>query len=252
MAPDAMLLRDWIESELIPGKEVRKGSSGAQVLEFQPLHRSAVPASASYARPAAAPLVERRHAPAISPELRRCENFFFAFGFRELISQATRLIEQNTPFGDAYAYRCFALLGEIQQGCDPGLDHDLVDLLRDYFCACERPIATEGATVCRLFLKLVFGDLVKRIARAEHGAKFCLQKTDPLCGGAFAVLEGDFRTAKQKFDSAIGDPASRAYAWAGIGLLNVMHSDLSGALGAFTSAGIDDEDVLAMSQLLRH
>jgi hypothetical protein len=179
--------------------------------------------------------------------LRRCEDFFFSFSFPQLIQLAGVLIDRNTEFGDAYAYRCFALLCEIQQGAADEAGHDLVDLLRDYFGACERPLVTEGATVCRLFLKLVFGDLVKRISRAQHGSRFALDKSDPICGGAFAVLEGDFDRARQRFDSAISDSGTRAYAWAGIGLLKVFDSDVSGALSAFNRACVEDEDILAMA-----
>lgn len=179
--------------------------------------------------------------------LRRCEDFFFSFSFPQLIQLTGVLIDRSTEFGDAYAYRCFALLCEIQQGAADEPGHDLVDLLRDYFGACERPVVTEGATVCRLFLKLVFGDLVKRISRAQQGSRFALDKSDPVCGGAFAILEGDFGRARERFDAAIADPGTRAYALAGIGLLRVFESDVSGAVAAFNRACAEDEDILAMS-----
>jgi hypothetical protein len=184
--------------------------------------------------------------------LRRCEDFFFSFNFSQLIQLSSVLIDQKTEFGDAYAFRCFATLGEIQLGAAEDAGHDLVDLLRDYFGACERPLLTEGATVCRLFLKLVFGDLVKRISRAQRGSRFALEKSDPLCGGAFAVLDGDFGSARKRFDAAISDPGSRAYALAGIGLLKMFDSDVSGALMAFNHAGPGDEDIQALSGWLRH
>jgi hypothetical protein len=185
-------------------------------------------------------------------ELRRCEDLFFAFDFPELVRRCGSVIEKNNVFGDAYAFRCFALLAEIQQGMVGEEEVDLVDLLRDYFSACERPVATEGATVCRLFLKLVFGDLVKKIARADHGTRFTLEKSDPVCGGAFAVLNGDFGTALRRFDAGIADPASKAYALAGIGLLKAFNSDIPGAISAFASAGGGDEDILALSGLLKY
>jgi len=204
----------------------------------------------------AAPIPAPRRQPSFQPnpvgELRRCEDLFFAFSFSELVRRSARLIEQNTEFGDAYAYRCFALLAEVQQGIVGEDDYDLVHQLRDYFSACERPLKTEGATVCRLFLKLMFGDLVKKIARAHQGMKFMLEKSDPLCGGAFAVLDGDFGRARRHFDAAVLDPDSRSYALAGIGLLKILNSDLAGAIGAFASAGVVDEDILTLSGLLKY
>jgi hypothetical protein len=183
-------------------------------------------------------------------ELRRCEDLFFSFTFGELVNRTTHLIDQKCQSSDPYAFRCFAMLGQVQQGARGEEEVDLVDLLRDYFRACELSVLTEGATVCRLFLKLVFGDLVKRISRAQSGARFTLEKTDPLCGGAFAILEGDFKKARQRFDAAIADPFAREYALAGIGLLKIFDTDFPAALAAFTRAGSSDDDILKLARLL--
>lgn len=182
--------------------------------------------------------------------LRRCEDFFFAFSFPQLIQLSTALIDGNTEFGDPYAYRCLSNLAESQLTAAGEYAYDLVELLRDYFRACERPLITEGATVCRLFLKLVFGDLVKRIARAEPGARHSLQKADPLCGGAFSLLCGDFIKAQENFDRALLDPASRAYGFAGMALLKCFNSDVYGALDALHNAGAADDDFRTLATLL--
>ena len=253
MAHEAVMVRETIEPYVIPSPVVRKDSAASHLVEFQPLFKPGAPRGACQTKWAAPERTERRAADTnIDPLLASCENLFFAFDFPYLIFSSTLAIDQNTTYGDAFAFRCFALLGQLQQGVKPDMDSDLVDLLRDYFRACERPLVTEGGTVCRLFLKLVFGDLVKRIARAQQGAKFALDKNDLLCGGAFAMLEGDFFTARQMFDTAIIDPASHAYAWAGLGLLHVMDSDVPQAVKSFSRAGVGDEDILTMSRFLRH
>ncbi len=184
-------------------------------------------------------------------ELRHCEDLFFALEFSELADASTRLIAIDAAAGDGYAYRSFALLGQSQQGNTNADDVGLVDLLRDYFHACERPVVTEGATVCRLLLKLVFAELVRRISNAQPGEKFALQKSDPLCGGAFAIFEGDFEMARRSFGRALLDPNGRPYAYAGIGLVKAFHSDLTDALRAFADAGPEDEDVCALAQWLQ-
>ena len=252
MAHQALSLSELVEPRGIFSAEVRRESTSCQVLEFQPQHRSAAPHSAHFASPATVEDRPETAAPCPSQALRRCEDHFFAFSFPELIASSTNLIHQHSTYGDAYAFRCFASLGEIQMGSTSSLDYELADLLRDYFASCERPIATEGGTVCRLFLKLVFGDLVKRISRANHGSRCSLDKADPLCGGAFAFLEGDFRTARWNFDEALSDPHNRSWGLVGIGLLNVLHSDLQGARAAFARAGAIDDDIIAMCNLLRH
>lgn len=187
----------------------------------------------------------------LPPEMRHCEDLFFDLDFSELASASARLISLDAAVGDGYAYRSFAHLGESQHTARNGSDVELVELLRDYFHACERPVTTEGATVCRLLLKLVFAELVRRISNARPGEKFALQKTDPLCGGAFAIFEGDFEEARRSFGRAIPDPQSRAYAYAGIGLLKALHSDMGDAMRAFADAGADDEDVCALAEWLR-
>ncbi len=199
------------------------------------------------------PAVRRVAAPSVGQpaELKRCEDLFFSFSFQELVRRADIAIGQETEFGDAYAFRCFAMFGEVQLGILWEDEMDLVGLLRDYFDACERPVATEGGTVCRLFLKLLFGDLVKRIAQAEPGCKFAIEKTDPLCSGAFAMLNGDFAGARKCFDAAVVEPGSKAFAMAGIGLIKLLHSDLHGAVGAFLTAGISDDDVMTLVGLLK-
>jgi hypothetical protein len=199
------------------------------------------------------PAVRRVAVPPVSlpAELRRCEDLFFTFSFQDLVRRANTVIEQKSEFGDAYAFRCFALFGEVQLGILWEDELDLVELLRDYFDACERPMATEGGTVCRLFLKLLFGDLVRRIASAEPGSKFAIEKTDPLCSGAFAMLNGDFPRARQCFDAAALEPGTKAFALAGIGLLKLLHSDLAGAVGAFLTAGIADDDVMTLTGMLK-
>jgi hypothetical protein len=179
-------------------------------------------------------------------DLRRCEDLFFALDLSQLASLSTAVIEQNGTVPDPYAYRSFARLGESQMDSGEGQGYGLVELLRDYFRACEQPVVTEGAAVCRLFLKILFADLIRKISHARPGEKFTLQKTDPLCGGAFAILEGDFERARRSFGSAILDPESRTYAYAGIGLLKAIDSDLPDALRAFADAGSDDEDVCAL------
>ncbi|HUH62901.1 MAG TPA: hypothetical protein VLZ50_07890 [Terracidiphilus sp.] len=183
---------------------------------------------------------------ALPPELRRCEDLFFDLDFSELARVSTQLIAIDAAAGDGYAYRSFAHLGVSQHSVGDRDDVELVELLRDYFHACERPMASEGAAVCRLLLKLVFAELVRRISNARPGEKFALQKSDPLCGGAFAILEGDFERARRSFGTAVLDPESRAYAYAGIGLLKAIHSDLPDALRAFSDAGPVDEDVRAL------
>jgi hypothetical protein len=180
-----------------------------------------------------------------------CEELFFSFDFARLIDFSKQLIEQDTEYGDAYAYRCFAALGENQIGNPNGKAYDLVDLLHDYFRACGRNLITDGAIVCRLFLKLVFGDLVKRIAGSRSGVRYTLQKSDPLCGGAFALLHGDFDQAERCFVAGIAEPGSRSYAFAGLGLLKSLHSDLPGALAAFANAGAADDDFGTIARLLQ-
>jgi hypothetical protein len=175
--------------------------------------------------------------------LRRCEDLFFGLEFAELEEQASSLIEQDPERGDAYAFRSFARLGESRYGGAKGRTFGLVELLRDYFRACDRPMATEGGGVCRLLLKLVFADLARKIKRARPGEKFSLDKNDPLCGGALSILEGEFDAAEASFGAAIADPVSRALAYAGIGLLKMFHSDRAGALSALAQAGSEDEDV---------
>jgi hypothetical protein len=184
-------------------------------------------------------------------ELRRCEDLFFALEFAELADISTKLIAIDAAAGDGYAFRSFAHLGQSQHGVENRDEVGLVDLLRDYFHACERSVASEGAAVCRLLLKLVFAELVRRISNAQPGEKFALQKSDPLCGGALAVFEGDFDQARWNFGRAILDPQSRAYAYAGIGLLKAMHCDIPDALRAFADAGSDDEDVRLLSASLQ-
>ena len=93
---------------------------------------------------------------------------------------------------------------------------------------------------------------MKRIAGAQHDLKFALEKKEPLCGGAFAVLVGDFGKAREHFDAAALDPGSRSYAMAGIGLLKILNADIRGAIGAFAGAGIADEDILTLSGLLNY
>ena len=183
--------------------------------------------------------------------LRQCDDLFFSLNFTELSQLSSMLIDQHTEYGDAYAFRCFALLGNTQVNGGGEYGYDLVELLRDYFPACERALATEAATVCRLFLKLVFGELVKRIARAKPGDKFNLQKTDPLCGGAFAVMEGEFEKAEENFARAILEPASRVYGHAGMAMLKLFDSDMDGALYAFSQAGIEDDDITSLAHWLR-
>jgi hypothetical protein len=185
------------------------------------------------------------------PELRHCEDLFFALEFTELAHLSSRLIATDAAAGDGYAFRSFANLGESQHGHGNRDDVGLVELLRDYFHACERPVASEGATVCRLLLKLVFAELVRRISNAQPGEKFALRQSDPLCGGALAIFEGDFEQARRNFGKAILDPQSRVYAYAGIGLLKAMHCDVPDALRAFADAGPDDEDVRALADWLQ-
>jgi len=251
MAAQACDVNVLMDSAAVPFTQFRKEMSGGQVVEFQPASKTAMPPRIAM-RPAGHLQVETiRTGEARLNRLRCCEDLFFSFAFPELVRQSDGIIEQGTEFGDAYAFRCFAFLGQIQLGVVGEEDHDLVEFLRDYFDACERPLLTEGATVCRLFLKLVFGDLVKRIARAEPGTRFALDKTDPVCGGAFAVFDGDFSRARQRFDAAIADPASRVYALAGIALLKMFDCDLQGAVAAFTLAGAGDGDIVKLWSLLQ-
>lgn len=188
---------------------------------------------------------------ASSADLRDCADLFMAFDFPALTLTSASLIRQGCEFGDPHAFRCFARLCESLSASWDAVTFDLVELLRDYFRACEQPIVTEAGHVCRLFLKLVFGDLVRRIARATPGDRFSLQKSDPLCGGAFAVLDGDFAFAEHQFKRAAGDPVDRTYAYAGIGLLRLFDTDDAGALDAFEQAGLADEDIGALVASMR-
>jgi len=193
--------------------------------------------------------------PAVAPldlrsELRHCETLFFTFRFPQLVELSSQVIGQFPQCGDAYAYRSFAMLGEGRVDPQQAEAGELDALLRDYYRACTGSIATQGATVCRLFLKLIFADLVKRIRSADPGIKVRLQKSDPLCGGAFALLEGDFDRAQVSFDLAIGDPHSYAYACAGIGLLKLFQGDLPAARQSLARAGAEDEDIRMLSRSL--
>lgn len=252
MAQEALLARDLMEPEPLSAPARRETTTG-QLLEFPAPPRPAIQPTETGLPTVAAPRPSERSTSVAEPseELTRCENFFFAFDFPYLVFEATLLIEQGTAFGDAYAYRCFALLGEMQQGVKPDMECDVMDLLRDYFRACERPMSTDGAIVCRLFLKLLFGDLVRRIARAQNGCKFELEKSDPLCGGAHAIFEGDFWAARRMFEAASTNPATSDHAWAGMGLLHLFDSDLPSAVDAFSWAGKNDEDIVAIAQLIR-
>jgi len=184
----------------------------------------------------------------LQSELRHCEMLFFTFKFLQLVELSTQLIQQFPNCGDAYAYRGFALLGEGRFDPQHTAPDELDLLLRDYYRACAGSVSTQGATVCRLFLKLIFADLVKRIRRSEPGASVQLKKTDPLCGGAFALLEGDFDTAHLCFDRAAPDPANYAYACAGMGLLKLFQSDLPAARQALLRAGTNDEDIRTLAR----
>jgi hypothetical protein len=183
----------------------------------------------------------------LAAELRPCEDLFFDLEFADLDSVSTGLIEKRDSSGDPYAFRCFARLGVSGQGAGQGSSFSLVDLLRDYFHACERPLATDGAAVCRLFLKLVFADLVRKISNAQPGQKFSLERTDPLCGGALAILDGEFDRAQESFVRAFSDAESRTFAFAGMGLLRALDADAAGAFEAFNSAGPDDEDIRVLA-----
>jgi hypothetical protein len=183
----------------------------------------------------------------LAVKLRRCEDLFFSLRFTDLAQLCTSLIDQQDGWGDAYAFRSFARLGESEQNSAAAGNIGLVELLRDYFRALDRSLATEGAKVCRLFLKLVFADLARRISRAQPGEKFNLQRTDPLCGGALAMFEGDFNAAEENFYRGTAVPESRALAYAGIGLLKAINSDGVGASEAFALAGADDADVSAVA-----
>jgi hypothetical protein len=187
----------------------------------------------------------------LAAKLRRCEDLFFSLRFAELAQLCTSLIEHEGGWGDAYAYRSFARLGESEQDNAVSKSFGLVELLRDYFHARDRSLATEGAKVCRLFLKLLFADLVKKISHARPGEKFSLQRTDPLCGGMLAIFEGDFNKAEENFRRGIGEPESTMLAYAGIGLLRAINSDVAGAIEALAQAGPEDEDVCALAASLQ-
>jgi hypothetical protein len=180
-------------------------------------------------------------------ELRTCESLFYSFKFAQLVEDSIRLIEQCPECGDAYAYRSFGLLGESHACGSDGELRDLYGLLRDYFRACEGSLATEGATACRLFLRIAFADLVNRIGQSGPGAKLQLQKTGSPCRGAFAILEGNFEKAQQLFQNAAQEPANTTYAHAGIGLLKLFQSDAAGAFEAFHRAGTQDRDIAALA-----
>lgn len=180
-------------------------------------------------------------------KLRRCEDLFFSLRFTELAQLCSSLIDQQDGWGDAFAFRSFARLGEGEQETAVGSGLGLVELLRDYFHCCDRPLATEGAKVCRLFLKLMFADLVRKISHARPGEKFSLQRTDPLCGGALAIFEGDFKTAEESLRRGVAEPEGRALAYAGIGLVRAIESDVAGAIEAFAHAGSEDEDICALA-----
>lgn len=200
------------------------------------------------ANPGEKPLAARQTCSATryGSELRRCESLFFSFEFKGLVEAATSLIALDPGCGDAYAYRSFGLLGESQANGPDGEVQDLYGLLRDYFRSCECDLATEDARVCRLFLRIVFAELINRIGQSGAGAKLRLQKTGSPCRGAFAILEGNFEAAQQLFESAAGEPANSVYAHAGIGLLKVFQSDYAGAHEAFKSApGEPDCEALA-------
>jgi hypothetical protein len=183
------------------------------------------------------------------PQLRECESQFFHLQLRELAESSAHEMARDPSRGDAYAYRCFALLGEGQAQVPPRFD--LVELLRNYFSACERPVVTEGGNICRLFLKLAFGDLVKRIAKARPGDKFSLRVEDPLCGGAFAMLDGDLERAGECFLLASSDPGTRVYGLAGMALLKALDGDDPGALAILAEAGEEDEDIRDLAVQLR-
>jgi hypothetical protein len=193
--------------------------------------------------------IERQNEAAVEQQLRECEVQFFNLQLRELAESSALEIGRDPSRGDAFAYRCFALLAEGHAQNPP--EYDLVELLRNYFSACERPLVTEGGAVCRLFLKLAFGDLVKRIAKARPGDKFSLRVEDPLCGGAFAVLDGDFQRAGECLLLASSDPASRVYGLAGTALLKALDGDDGGALQVLAEAGDEDEDVRGLAAQLR-
>ena len=182
--------------------------------------------------------------------MRHCETLFFTFRFPQLVELSSQIVDQFPQCGDAYAYRGFALLGEGRVDPRQAGPGELDALLRDYYRACTGSIATQGATVCRLFLKLIFADLVKRIRRADPGIQVRLQRSDPLCGGAFALLEGDFDRAQICFDLAIADPASHAYACAGMGLLRLFQGDLPGSRQSLAGAGAEDEDIRTLARSL--
>jgi hypothetical protein len=183
----------------------------------------------------------------LAAKLRRCEDLFFSLRFTDLAELCTSLIDQKDGWGDAYAFRSFARLGESEQNSAAAKSFGLVELLRDYFHALDRSLATEGAKVCRLFLKLVFADLARRISRARPGEKFTLQRSDPLCGGALAMFEGNFKSAEENFRRGTVDPESSALAYAGIGLVKAIDSDTAGAIEAFSLAGPEDVDVRAVA-----
>jgi hypothetical protein len=184
-------------------------------------------------------------------KVRRCEDLFFALHFTELAQLSTSLISHGDTWGDAFAYRSFARLCEREAESTPPNDSGLVELLRDYFRACDRSLATEGARVCRLFLKLAFTDLERKISLAEPGERFSLQRADPLCGGALAMFEGDFKTAEESFRRGVAQLESRSLAYAGIGLLKAIDSDVDGAIEALAQAGGEDEDVSALAFALQ-
>lgn len=187
----------------------------------------------------------------LAAKLRQCEDLFYSLRFAELAQLCTSLIEHEDGWGDPYAYRGFARLGESEQVNSAGKGFGLVELLRDYFHACDRSLATDGAKVCRLFLRLVFTDLVRKISKAQPGEKFCLQRTDPLCGGALAIFEGDFEAAEESFRRGVAEAESKSLAYAGMGLLRAINSDVAGAIEALAHAGLEDEDVSALAAALQ-
>jgi hypothetical protein len=195
--------------------------------------------------------IERQNEAAVEqlPQLRACELQFFNLELKELAESSAREIGRDQSHGDAFAYLCFALLAEGHAQDPP--QYDLVELLRNYFSACERPMGTEGGAVCRLILKLVFGDLVKRIAKAQPGDKFSLRVEDPLCGGAFAVLDGELERARECFVRASADSGSRVYGLAGMALLKALDGDDNGALAILADAGGEDEDIREVAAELR-
>lgn len=187
----------------------------------------------------------------VAAGLSQCEPLFFSGKVAELAQLATTLISLDAKCGDAYAFRCFAVV--LDNRSEKRTGRDLNQAMEDYFAAINLSLTTEAGAVCRLFIKLIEYDVVLRLANADLGSTIGFNYADPLCGGAFAILEKDSSKAESLLEKAKASayPVVRMYGYAGIGLMKLfLHRDPKSALEAFKKAGNDDVDVRTLARSL--